>query len=325
MSKLRTPVNPAASEDEFKSYWGDQFAADPLLSGPLTEQWNQANQGWKERKVRGGKPLVIEQGQAHKAATNRAKELGYTDTHDWSIGYEDGRFVPEKANFMERNIDWIAPVAAGALTFGLAAPAIFGANAGANAINLAQPSMASAFGSGAPAAAGNIGAINLAPTVAASAAPAAGGGSAAAGGAMAGFGKFLGKIDPTTAILGGLSLLGGDDGGQERKSFDGTSADPVKILTALLGEIQGLGTALKSRGPVQLRSSVVPPPPSPVSIPGIPFQIGGGLGTDPALKDQTLLQGRQLQLPQPQQPNTANKPNLPLPMQVQRKKTNASS
>lgn len=115
------------------------------------------------------------------------------------------------------------------------------------------------------------------------------GGSSMAGG-IGGFMKGLG-LDPTMLALGGMSLFGGDDSGQERKSYDGTAADPVSALADALNMARNLSTQLASRGPVRMRSSFVPPAPVGVNVPGVPFQIGGGLGQDPALRDQSLLEG----------------------------------
>jgi hypothetical protein len=125
---------------------------------------------------------------------------------------------------------------------------------------------------------------------------AAGAGTAAAGTAAAGTGAanvaskgFLGTLfgkgglDPTTLLLGGLSLLGGDDA-QKRGSFVGTGqSDPTNALNFAMDLMKKLGSGLQAQGPVHLRGSSVAPGPAPVTIPGIPFQIGGGLGTDPSL------------------------------------------
>lgn len=117
---------------------------------------------------------------------------------------------------------------------------------------------------------------------------AAGGGGSHMAGGIGGWLKGMG-IDPTMLGLGGLSLLGGDDG-QELQSYDGTAADPVNALADALNMARNLSTHLASRGPTKLRSSFVPPAPVGVNVPGLPFQIGGGLGQDPALRDQSLLE-----------------------------------
>lgn len=108
------------------------------------------------------------------------------------------------------------------------------------------------------------------------------------GGAVKGLGGIMGKlkgwgIDPTMLGLGALSMFGGDEG-DNMQSFAGTSADPVQTLTSALNAIQNLSRSITSQGPVRLRTAVQPGP-VPVNIPGIPFQIGGGLGIDPALGD----------------------------------------
>lgn len=105
------------------------------------------------------------------------------------------------------------------------------------------------------------------------------------------FSKLFGKLDPTGLALAGMSLFGGgDDGQQKRKSFGGTGlTDPRNSLYQALAAINRLGQGLAERRPTRLRSSYVQKGPEPVSIPGLPFQIGGGLGTDPALADPSLL------------------------------------
>jgi hypothetical protein len=41
----------------------------------------------------------------------------------------------------------------------------------------------------------------------------------------------------------------------------------------------------------QLKNAIMQDGPAPVSIQGIPFQIGGGLGRDPALSNPDVLKG----------------------------------
>jgi hypothetical protein len=98
-------------------------------------------------------------------------------------------------------------------------------------------------------------------------------------------------LDPTLLALGGMSMLGGDDV-QQRKSFSQANSitDPRQALYQALKGTNVLGEALAKRGPVKLRSSYAPPPPVAVNVPGVPFQIGGGLGRDPALGDPSLLE-----------------------------------
>jgi hypothetical protein len=107
------------------------------------------------------------------------------------------------------------------------------------------------------------------------------------------FGKLFGNrgLDPTALLLGGLSMFGGDESEDPRSSFKGAgAADPITALNKALSMIDQLGASLQKRQGMNMTSSQLAPPPAPVSIPGIPFQIGGGLGTDPALRDATLLQ-----------------------------------
>lgn len=122
------------------------------------------------------------------------------------------------------------------------------------------------------------------------------GGAGAGGGSgmLGGIGKFLGSKGGQFALGSGMSLLGslfGPEGFQRRESYTG-SASPQATLEQALAAISGLGSRLEHRGPPQLRSSMVPAPPAPVQIPGLGFQIGGGLGMDPALLDRSLLTGR---------------------------------
>lgn len=106
-------------------------------------------------------------------------------------------------------------------------------------------------------------------------------------------GKLFGKggIDPTAALFGGLGMLGGGDEGPQFKSFRGTGgqADPVDALHQAMSMLYRLGAGLENKPPINLRSSYVQPGPAPVNIPGIPFQIGGGMGRDPAIDNPDLL------------------------------------
>jgi hypothetical protein len=109
------------------------------------------------------------------------------------------------------------------------------------------------------------------------------------------FGGAKPKIDPTMAAMMGLSFLGGgdEDPNDPMKSFEqpGANTDPKHSLNQALEAVLRTGQGLQGRGPVRLRSSVVQPGPAPVQLKGIPFQIGGGLGRDPALADPSLLEG----------------------------------
>lgn len=122
------------------------------------------------------------------------------------------------------------------------------------------------------------------------------------GGFFKGLGKWaVNRVDPTGLALGALSMLGGDDPeAQRRQSFSGAGlADPKTALQQALSALYRTGQGLTERGPARLRSSVVSPPPAPVQIKGLPFQIGGGLGTDPALLDPSILSGTGRDMPDP--------------------------
>lgn len=120
--------------------------------------------------------------------------------------------------------------------------------------------------------------ISAASHVIPKAAEAAGG----SGGLKSLTGKVFGKggIDPTTALLGGLSMLQQPN---QPRSFAGTAVDPVKTMTDTLAKIDALSAKVASRGPSRLKSPLDGlNTPAPVTIPGLPFQIGGGLGNDPS-------------------------------------------
>lgn len=139
-------------------------------------------------------------------------------------------------------------------------------------------------------------------------------------------------MDPITIsalISGGFGFLGNMFGGgpdqQQRKSFEGTGpTDPRNVAFNLLAQLYPMLTATQNRAREgsHLRSAYVPPPPKPVSVPGLPFQIGGGLGTDPALMDPSVLHSPGLDLPhmkmgKPGDPMTAGGRPGPAPMEPQ--------
>ena len=107
---------------------------------------------------------------------------------------------------------------------------------------------------------------------------------------------FKGGIDPTSLLFGALSLFGGNNGPQQRESFGGTGlTDPRNALYQALQGTYRAGAGMEQRTPPRLRSSYVQPGPSPVTVPGLNFQIGGGLGQDPALAHPELLEGQGVQ------------------------------
>ena len=101
-----------------------------------------------------------------------------------------------------------------------------------------------------------------------------------------------GGMDPLTIAAIASSLFGGLFGGsdvQEKQSFRGSAA-PQKTLEGFLQALGGLGSRVEQQKPVQLRTTVQRGP-EPVRIPGLNFQIGGGLGMDPALDDPMMGMG----------------------------------
>lgn len=96
--------------------------------------------------------------------------------------------------------------------------------------------------------------------------------------------------DSKTLILSLLSLFGG--GGAQPTSFrdPGHMTDPKQAMQETLNGIYRLGQGVTEMAPAKLRSSYVQAGPAPVTIPGLPFQIGGGLGRDPALDNPALLE-----------------------------------
>lgn len=83
-----------------------------------------------------------------------------------------------------------------------------------------------------------------------------------------------------SALIGSIGGLfhGSDPTNQQRKSFDGTTADPLKLLTEALNANRGLGQALtkKARAGVQLRTVV-------------PSMNNPKFADDPAIKNPDLL------------------------------------
>jgi hypothetical protein len=122
---------------------------------------------------------------------------------------------------------------------------------------------------------------------------AAGGGGSAAGTAASAAGasgmNWMDLADLGTNFLGGLL----QKGPQKRKSYDQYHdgvTNPHDSLFGALNAILRLGSGLDDqvKKGVTLRSQA-PAPPKPVSIPGLGFQIGGGMGADPANADPSQL------------------------------------
>lgn len=217
-------------------------------------------------------------GYTQRMQGHQARELAYQQGYDTSGMAWDGKQFNDVNNVHW----WQNPAVMG--------PIIVGASS-LGAGLLASPASAPAAVTGATAPE-----ITLSTSPFSAALPSASGAASSAGAgagasSMAGFGKFFSKgLDPTSLLMMGLSMFGGDEG-QERRSFAGKSgADPIEALRQALAATNSLGQGLQSRGPTRLRSSYVQKGPAPVQIPGLPFQIGGGLGVDPALADPSLLE-----------------------------------
>jgi len=133
-----------------------------------------------------------------------------------------------------------------------------------------------------------------------------------------------------------LSQLGGDGDNQlsdERFNrlhpfTDPRASDESRLFTHPLNivedtnkNLQRLGFQVANRDPASLPTSFVQPGSGPINIPGIPFQIGGGLGTDPAFLDRDLLIAPDrgvdfsglFPLGDPERVPLSNKPNEPTP------------
>jgi hypothetical protein len=253
-----------------KPYWlkadGSKSFIPPATAGqlndPRAKQW-AASMGYKQDT--GGQVLQNDVFDGREASF--AKNRGHWDPDSGDI---------------KQDTDWTNIVTTGLASVPLAAGALSAAGVGAG-------------GGASPAASASPGLHTAVPNTAAMGSQGVSQGASkmgfldtikkwALGGAGGG-----GGLDPTMMILGALSMLGGDGG---PNSFKGTGADPVKAMEAQLSDIRSLGQGLQNRGPAKLsRRSVVQPGPEPVNIPGLNFQIGGGLGKDLALEDPTLLEG----------------------------------
>lgn len=88
----------------------------------------------------------------------------------------------------------------------------------------------------------------------------------------------------------GIAALGTHPAQQQfRQSYSGSEAtNPIELLSQTMTGIGNLQHAI-GQLPISTRSSYVQPGPSPISIPGVPFQIGAGRAVDPALSNPNLL------------------------------------
>lgn len=105
-------------------------------------------------------------------------------------------------------------------------------------------------------------------------------------------------IDPTTLGLGAAGIAAAGNGQThpynpyEHASPEASElVSPVQSMYNYMNSLNNFGVSQNNamRNGFTAGSSFVPAPAKPVNIPGLNFQIGGGLGTDPALKDPSLL------------------------------------
>lgn len=207
----------------------------------------------------------------------------------------NGRAEPT-ASWLERN-GWVFPAAAG---LGIGAAALAGVGAGAGGAGAAASGGAAGTTAGVAMPTAVSGLTTL-PGVATGipgavgGAGAAGAGTAGVGGAVAkaagaatggGMGGDMKKLLTMLGIQGGVDLLGSLFA-PKPNSFAGGPADPEKVLTEQFAAIKrltdGLGKQMSggySAGP-GLRA------PAPISLPNVPFQIGGGMSNDPAMRNMT--------------------------------------
>lgn len=217
-----------------------------------------------------GKPLYIAPTSTLANPDPNAKG-SFFHNKDWNTG--TGKY--------DSSLNWNSIISLATLG-GIAGPAAYAAMAPA-----AVGPAAAASGLPADLAAVNGTLVGTAPAALSSvAAPA--GAAAASPSVISQVGKHAmsagSKIDTTKLLLGAMSLFGGDnDPFQKRTSFSGTGADPVKTLTSALEAIKGLGNHVSQTGPRQVKAPNLQRA-EPMTIPGVPFQIGGGLGRDPAIR-----------------------------------------
>lgn len=239
--------------------------------------------------IRERRPEEYTPGTSAYHAMRLREDPNYQVPDDFGVSEHNGQTVVNRRSGVTDFLDKYGP-------YIMAAPA-------AGGLGYAAATGTGVFGgAGAAGAAGASGAAGagpemIAPGITATMGPESiasiGGGVASSGGGgfLGGLSRFLGNPGGQLLAGAGMSLLGslfGPEAFQRREPFTGAAA-PQQTLTDALQGIRNLGQTLESRGPVQLRSTVSRGP-SPVQIPGLPFQIGGGLGHDPALDDPTVLQ-----------------------------------
>jgi hypothetical protein len=242
-----------------KPYWvnaaGEKVFIPPITAGQLNDPRAQA---WAKSMGYG------------QDATGRVTQNDVFDGREASFSKNRGNWNSETGE-IDQDTDWTNIIGTGLASVPLAAGALTAAGVGA--------------GGGASAStAPSVNGISASLPGAVTSQGVTSGGGAKVGGIKGILSKIFGKggIDPTTALLGGLSMFGGE--GQERGSFEGTGADPVKGMEETVEAIRQMGARLSApRTPQHTRVSRRGP--SPIQIDGLPFQIGGGLGMDPATRN----------------------------------------
>lgn len=254
--------------------------ADEIALGDAFEQFVASSpeaQAMRQRYLDGDYAPVLS-GSAGKALktpshvlVNRdleqlAAENGIQLPHDWVYNPQTGQ--AEKLSWFNRNASWLMPLAI--VGGGAAAGAAMGGGSAASSV--AAPAGA---GGGAATTGATAAGASTATTVAQNTAKDAAKEAAKKTAQNSFDGMDLSEIMKLALLQGGLGIAGGLlDKDQERKSFQGTSADPVKMLTGAQDAIRDFQEPLMTR----LRT--------PVTIPGasapstrfsggpLPFDVG---------------------------------------------------
>lgn len=124
------PGRGQVSEQQFTDYWRQVFASDPVIQQLMAEQ---GRQGSGARQI--GSPGYQAQQQALQ---QRLAALGFTPPPDYFVNFmRDAHgnvaLTPQKQGYVDRNVDWIAPLIAGAALAGPFAAGAMGGGAGAGA------------------------------------------------------------------------------------------------------------------------------------------------------------------------------------------------
>lgn len=139
MATFQTPSGPV-SQSAYEQYWASVFAADPVIQ-QLLQQRASLNYLSPERK------------QNDAAVQQRVSQLGFVPADkDWHVEMKQGRLMPTRSGWVDRNADWLGPVIAGAAGVGPFLAASLGAGAAAGAGGAAKGGISAGAGSGIAAA-----------------------------------------------------------------------------------------------------------------------------------------------------------------------------